>query len=79
MPLTLARRTATTGRSGSLAACLSVPAPWYHGPAHFRGHVDNRFDARGGYHGPLPNHGDRPADSAAMNIVTGEETLCIDA
>jgi hypothetical protein len=35
--------------------------PWYHGPAHFRGHVDNRFDARGAYHGPLPNHGEHPA------------------
>jgi hypothetical protein len=34
--------------------------PWYHGPAHFRGHVDNRFDARGGYRGPFPHHGDHP-------------------
>ncbi|GAB2592206.1 hypothetical protein GCM10027066_33940 [Dyella jejuensis] len=35
--------------------------PWYRGPAHFRGHVDNRFDVRGGYHGPMPQHGERPA------------------
>ncbi|GLQ49838.1 hypothetical protein ACFFJT_00575 [Dyella flava] len=35
--------------------------PWYRGPAHFRGHVDNRFDARGGYHGPYPQHGEAPA------------------
>jgi hypothetical protein len=35
--------------------------PWYRGPAHFSGHVDNRFDARAGYHGPFPNHGDHPA------------------
>lgn len=34
--------------------------PWYRGPAHFRGHVDNRFDARGGYHGPYPAHGEHP-------------------
>jgi hypothetical protein len=34
--------------------------PWYRGPAHFRGHVDNRFDVRGGYHGPVPNHGEHP-------------------
>lgn len=34
--------------------------PWYRGPAHFRGHVDNRFDARGGYHGPYPVHGEHP-------------------
>jgi hypothetical protein len=34
--------------------------PWYRGPGHFRGHVDNRFDARGGYHGPYPEHGEHP-------------------
>jgi hypothetical protein len=32
--------------------------PWFHGPAHFHGHVDNRFDVRHGYRGPLPNRGD---------------------
>ena len=32
--------------------------PWFHGPAHFFGHVDNRFDPRFGYHGPFPEHGD---------------------
>jgi hypothetical protein len=34
--------------------------PWFHGPAHFSGHVDNRFDPRLGYRGPLPHFGDRP-------------------
>jgi hypothetical protein len=34
--------------------------PWYHGPGHFRGYVDNRFDVRGGYRGPLPQRGERP-------------------
>ena len=34
--------------------------PWFHGPAHFNGHVDNRFDVRQGFHGPLPNRGERP-------------------
>ena len=34
--------------------------PWFHGPAHFYGHVDNRFDPRLGYRGPLPGRGDRP-------------------
>ncbi|GFZ89669.1 hypothetical protein [Dyella caseinilytica] len=34
--------------------------PWYRGPAHFRGYVDNRFDVRGGYRGPLPGRGERP-------------------
>jgi hypothetical protein len=32
--------------------------PWFHGPAHFYGHVDNRFDPHHGYHGPLPARGD---------------------
>ena len=31
--------------------------PWFHGPDHFRGHVDNHFDVRRGYRGPLPNRG----------------------
>ena len=34
--------------------------PWFHGPAHFTGHVDNRFDPRHGYHGPLPGRGEEP-------------------
>ena len=32
--------------------------PWFHGPHGFYGHVDNRYDPRNGYHGPLPNHGE---------------------
>jgi hypothetical protein len=31
--------------------------PWFHGPAGFHGHVDNRFDPHHGYNGPLPGHG----------------------
>lgn len=31
--------------------------PWFHGPADFRGHVDNHFDTHHGYHGPLPPRG----------------------
>ena len=31
---------------------------WFHGPAHFYGHVDNRFDPHHGYAGPLPARGD---------------------
>jgi len=34
--------------------------PWFHGPHGFYGHVDNRFDPRNGYHGPLPEHGVQP-------------------
>jgi hypothetical protein len=33
--------------------------PWFHGPRGFYGHVDNRYDPRHGYHGPLPDHGAR--------------------
>jgi hypothetical protein len=34
--------------------------PWFHGPHGFYGHVDNRYDPRNGYHGPLPEHGAQP-------------------
>lgn len=34
--------------------------PWFHGPHGFYGHVDNRFDPRRGYHGPLPDRGVEP-------------------
>jgi len=34
--------------------------PWFHGPHGFYGHVDNRYDPRQGYHGPLPERGAEP-------------------
>ena len=34
--------------------------PWFHGPDHFHGHVNNRFDVNRGYRGALPNRGDQP-------------------
>jgi hypothetical protein len=42
--------------------------PWFHGPAGFHGHVDNRFDPRHGYHGPLPGRG-----AEAFNHFQGNE------
>ncbi len=33
--------------------------PWFHGPHNFHGHVDNHFDPHHGYHGPMPNRGER--------------------
>ena len=33
--------------------------PWFHGPHRFYGHVDNRYDPRHGYRGPLPGRGDQ--------------------
>lgn len=41
--------------------------PWYHGPAHFWGHVDNRWDPHHGYHGPLPERGERPFNGFHAN------------
>jgi hypothetical protein len=35
--------------------------PWFHGPANFRGHVDNHFDVSHGYRGPVPNRGEKAA------------------
>lgn len=34
--------------------------PWFHGHDHFYGHVDNRYDPKHGYHGPLPERGAEP-------------------
>jgi hypothetical protein len=34
--------------------------PWFHGPAGFHGHVDNRYDPHHGYHGPMPSRGAEP-------------------
>lgn len=31
--------------------------PWFHGPAHFYGHVDHHFDPRYGYRGAFPARG----------------------
>jgi hypothetical protein len=33
--------------------------PWYHGSRGFYGHVDNRYDPRHGYVGPMPARGDQ--------------------
>ena len=41
--------------------------PWFHGPAGFHGHVDNRFDINHGYRGPLPNRGDPAARRVDQN------------
>jgi len=36
--------------------------PWFHGPEHFYGHVDNHYDPHHGYHGPYPARGSRPEE-----------------
>src|ERR1700735_2901075 len=42
--------------------------PWFHGPAGFHGHVDNRYDPHHGYKGPLPGRG-----AEAFNHFQGNE------
>ena len=42
--------------------------PWFHGGHGFYGHVDNRFDPRNGYRGPVPNRGE-----GAFNHFHGNE------
>jgi hypothetical protein len=39
--------------------------PWFHGPEHFYGHVDHRFDFREGYRGRFPARGEHPAEHRA--------------
>jgi hypothetical protein len=43
--------------------------PWFHGPAEFHGHVDNRFHPEHGYHGPLPNRGDKPEPGKRVDKI----------
>ena len=41
--------------------------PWFHGHPGFAGHVDNRYDPRHGYHGPMPEHGAQPFNHFQAN------------
>jgi hypothetical protein len=43
--------------------------PWFHGPARFYGHVDNRFDVHRGYSGPLPGRGDHPDPGRRLDHI----------
>jgi hypothetical protein len=46
--------------------------PWFHGPAEFRGHVDNHFHPEHGYHGPMPeNRVDRMAHFNGNEVRDG--------
>ena len=44
--------------------------PWYHGPEHFYGHVDEHFDPHHGYHGRFPARNERP-DAARFQHFQG--------
>jgi hypothetical protein len=43
--------------------------PWFHGPADFHGHVNNRFHPEHGYKGPAPKVGDKPEPSKRLDKV----------
>ncbi len=43
--------------------------PWFHGPANFRGHVNNHFHPAHGYHGPMPHAGDKPAPENHLDKI----------
>jgi hypothetical protein len=47
--------------------------PWFHGPAGFHGHVNNRFDPNHGYHGRLPAVNERAVHSAPPARFKGNE------
>jgi hypothetical protein len=51
--------------------------PWYHGPAHFYGRVNNRFDPHHGYHGHIPARGEAARPEHPVGHVSnfrGNET-----
>jgi hypothetical protein len=43
--------------------------PWFHGPAGFHGHVNNRFHPDHGYHGAMPARGERAAPENHLDKV----------
>src|SRR5277367_991346 len=46
--------------------------PWFHGPHGFYGHVDQRYDPRHGYHGPMPERGEHPFNGFRANAAHDE-------
>ena len=51
--------------------------PWFHGPANFRGHVNNRLHPDHGYKGPTPPRGAKPDAAHPVGKVAhfkGNET-----
>jgi hypothetical protein len=43
--------------------------PWFHGPEHFHGYVDNHYHPDHGYKGPMPNRGDKPEEGKPVGHV----------
>jgi hypothetical protein len=46
--------------------------PWFHGPAGFRGHVNNHYDVNHGYHGHMPARGEHPVAHPHANFHGNE-------
>jgi hypothetical protein len=48
--------------------------PWFHGPANFNGHVNNRYDPAHGYKGPMPKPNEKAVhDTHAIAHFNGNE------
>jgi hypothetical protein len=47
--------------------------PWFHGPHHFHGHVDNRFHPEHGYKGETPRLGEKAVKSVKVQHFRGNE------
>jgi len=43
--------------------------PWFHGPANFRGHVNNHYHPDHGYKGPAPRVGERPDPAKHLDKI----------
>lgn len=43
--------------------------PWFHGPEHFHGHVNNHFDVHHGYHGHMPQRGEHADAAHSVNHI----------
>jgi hypothetical protein len=43
--------------------------PWFHGPADFHGHVNNRFDVHHGYKGPRPKPGEKAEEAKRVDAA----------
>src|SRR5579863_3838856 len=43
--------------------------PWFHGPADFHGHVDNRFHPEHGYKGPMPQRGEKAEPAKRVDKI----------
>lgn len=43
--------------------------PWFHGPEHFHGYVDNHFHPEHGYRGPLPHRGEKAEEGHRVDAA----------